>query len=599
MTFHKGPPPPHYLTRNHVARWPTKFICWDTEAHLAEREEGQEQTFRLAAAVSWARDLPEDKPLRMVRFTSPEDLWSWVSAECVKTGRTVAYAHNLSYDLQVCSMFTLLPAEGWRLAWFNLDHNATVVEWRRDQQTLVLCDSMTLWPMGLADVAGLVGDAKAPLPAENGSQEDWWARCEGDVTILATALRQWIAWARAEDLGNWHVSGSGQAWNYWRHTHLTEKILCRVNDDLLVTERAAVHTGRAEAWRTGGLPPGGLFDWDMRQAYCTIAAQVDVPIRWRCGGPGLTPHQYRAWREHFCVLSLCHVVTIKPIVPLQTADGWRWPVGEFDTWLWDPEIDLLLSEGAEVTLGESHSYLRAPALKSWADWTIGQLEPKTRTAPEIAIPWVKASSRSLIGRTGLRYRTWNPAKLNPLPGYVGLSKMGGPDIPTTELLHLGTQAFERGETEEADNSMPMIMGYVMSVSRVRLWLAMRAAGEGHVWHVDTDGLLVDKTGNTGLQAYAEANPDHRWLVKKRFWHGEIRGTRNFTLEGRHHISGVPRAAVQVEPNKWIGEQWQTVRQGLQQGHTDRVMVWTRPYRLTGKDNRREHLPNGSTRAFTA
>ena len=597
MMRQQGPAGPHYLRLNHIQRWPTRFLCWDTEAHLDDRENGQLQTFRLAVATVWNRDLPEGKPLQLVRFTEPEALWSWVSDQCVKTGRTIAYAHNVSYDLQVCAMFTLLPAQGWALSWFNLDHNASVIEWRRGAQTLVFCDSMTLWPMGLAEVGALVDRPKEPLPAEGDDEAQWWARCEGDVTILAAALREWIAWARETDLGNWQPTGSGQAWNFWRHSHLRHKILCRVNDDLLAKERLAVHTGRAEAWRLGKLPGSGLFDYDMRQAYCTIASQLDVPVRWRCGGSYLTIPEYRAWREHFAVLSLVHVNTTEPIVPLQTDDGWRWPVGEFDTWLWSPEIDLLLESGTSVTLGESHSYLRAPALKSWADWTIDQLTPATQTVPAIALPWVKSSSRSLIGRTGLRYRSWTPAKLNPLPGFVGLSTLGGRDRSPVELVHLGEQAFERGEPTESDNSVPMVMGYIMSECRVRLWQAMQAAGEGHVWHVDTDGLLVDKLGAMRLQRHAAANPDHRWGMKHRYWDGEVRGTRNFTLEGLHHVSGVPRRAVKVGENDYRGEQWQTIRQGLQQGRTGAVMVFTRPYHLTGKDNRREHAPDGSTRPF--
>ncbi len=589
--------PPHWIKHNLASRWPHRWMVWDSESRWESAEKVTTHTFRLAVAAWWDHNTKRHAEPEYANFDSPRGLWEWVSEHAEKNGRTIAYAHNLGFDIQLCQVFDTLPALGWDLDWFNLDRDATMVTWKRDGATLVLTDSMTLFPVALQKVAGMVQDAKPDLPTNDADEAEWLIRCEADVRVLTAAVRAFNEWARDFDIGNWRASGSGLAWSLWRHKFLDDKVLASSGPENALAERHGMVTGRAECWRHGDAPAGGFFDWDMSRCYCRIAAQCEVPIRWRITVPKLTVEQYRGWRAEGAVLSHVTVTQERPYVGLEDGNGFRWPVGTFQTWLWDPEIDLLLEAGARVTFGESRRYWRAPALRTWAEWTLDELEPSTATVPDVVGLWVKSQSRSLIGRFGMRYHQWAPHPDGNGLNITGISTEGGPGRPNRTVMHAAGRAWAEEERVDGDDCVPAITGWVMSEARVRLWRALEAAGEGHVWHCDTDGLLVDQEGSERLHAWSAAHPKHGWLIKDRWTVGEVRSTRNYTLGDFARIAGVPSKAVRVGENKWSGEQWQGLRQGLRESRLDAVQVRNVTYTLTAPDSRRQHAPDGSTFAF--
>lgn len=597
MTLERGPVPPHWIKHNLASRWPHRWIVIDTESKWATEKDVTVHTWRLGAAAWWDHNTKRHAEPEYAHFCDPLHLWTWITEHCTPEGRTIAYAHNLGFDVQISRMFESLPQLGWALDWFNIEREATMVTWRRGKQSLVVADSMTVLPAALAKVGGLIGVEKLPMPDNDAPNEEWAARCKEDVRILATALRTFHAWAREFDVGNWRASGSGLAWSMWRHKFMTHKILARSGEENQSVERDGMLTGRAEAWRIGDSPDGGLYSWDMARCYCTIAQQCDLPTRHIVTVPALTVAQYRQWREKYAVLSRVTVTQTVPIVGVAEGSGFRWPIGTFETTLWDPEIDLLLEHGARVELGESRRYLRGPALRAWADWTLHELQPETQLVPDVVALWVKSQSRSLIGRLGMRYHSWEEHPDGNGLDIVGISKQGGPGQPIRTLVHLGGHAWIEGDREDSDDCVPSITGWIMSEARRRLWLAMQGAGVSTIWHVDTDGLLVDADGHLAMRAHAERHPKHGWLLKRGMQEGQIRGTRNYTLRGQLHIAGVPNNATAAGDGTYEAEQWSGVRSGLRAGQLDRVYVRRTQFQLTARDSRRVHTDEGGTRAY--
>lgn len=589
--------PAHYIRHNIASRWPHRWICWDSETRWQDDGPNRVHYFRCAVGCWWDHNTKRNAEPTYGAFTDATAFWAWVSEHTTREGRTIAYAHNLGFDVQATRMFEELPLLGWNLEWFNMDRDATLIVWRKEQRTLVLADTLTLFPASLETIAGMVDPDKAPLPDNDAPAEEWQQRCELDVQILTAAVREFIEWGRDFDVGNWRPSGSGLAWSLWRHRFLECKILAHSGPDNLAVEREGMVTGRAEAWRTGELPNDGAYLWDMARCYCRIASQAMVPVRHLVTVPRLTVEQYRQWAAKWSVLARVRVTQAEPIVGVKDGTGFRWPIGTFETVLWEPEIDLLLERGASVELGESRRYVRAPALRSWAEWTMGQLAPETATVPPVVGLWVKSQSRSLIGRMGMQYRAWDEHPDGNGLDITGISKEARPGERARTLVHVAHRCWVEGERTNADDAVPAITGWVMSEARVRLYRAMLAAGERNLWHVDTDGLLVSREGHYRMRRHAAENPDHGWTEKGHWYDGRVNGTRNYELDGKPHIAGVPRRAVKVGPNEWEGETWQSVRGGLERGMVDRVVVRTLPYRLTAPDSRRHHQLDGSTRPY--
>src|SRR6185312_1574711 len=195
-----------------------------------------------------------------------------------------------------------------------------------------------------------VGAEKLRMPADSASFEEWSRYCMRDTEIVAQAVNEICDFIESEDLGNWQPTGAGMAYSTWRHKFMTEKVL--VHDDMVAidAERAAMHTGRAEAWRHGELTKDTWYEVDMRSAYTRIAAECELPRKLHYTTGALSLRQYEDLTSRFRVLCLCDVDTEQPCAPTQVDGRTVWPIGRYTSWLWDVEINELLGSDATVRI---------------------------------------------------------------------------------------------------------------------------------------------------------------------------------------------------------------------------------------------------------
>jgi len=106
----------------------------------------------------------------------------------------------------------------------------------------------------------------------------------------------------------------------------------------------------------------------MRTAYTHIAAESELPTKYKFTTGAITTRQYEELSSRYRVLCLCDVSTDLPVVPYHNGERTLWPVGRFTTWLWDVEVNELLGEGQGVRILRSHVYTKAPILGDWAHW---------------------------------------------------------------------------------------------------------------------------------------------------------------------------------------------------------------------------------------
>src|SRR5208282_3731415 len=242
--------PAHYIRSNEQARIPARYVILDTESLRERNKRGEVQSWALAVAtfLEWTKS--GELRQSTTRYETPMELWSAVS-DFTKVGRrTVLYAHNLNYDLRISQAISCLPNLGWTLKDMRLDGRGSWSKWSRDKASLNLCDSASIFPVPLETLASTLGLSKRSLP-QSSSREMLFQRCEVDVAILTDAIIRYVTWMRTGLLGNWQMTGASQAWSHWRHSHYSHKILVHNDQTALSAERAAMHSGRCEAWKWG------------------------------------------------------------------------------------------------------------------------------------------------------------------------------------------------------------------------------------------------------------------------------------------------------------------------------------------------------------
>ncbi len=586
----------HYISENKTARVPSRFIILDTEAKRVQDKKGEIQSWSLAVATFLIWDKQGRRSQQCIRFTTPTDLWQAVSAFTRTGRRTVLYAHNLNYDLRISQALSMLPAMGWNLRDMRLDGRGSWSKWNRDKASLILCDSASIFPVKLEYLATMLGLRKLSLPT-SGEREKLWKRCEQDVHILTTAIVQYVEWLRTGECGNWQMTGASQAWSNWRHSHYTHKILVHDNSEALKAERAAMHAGRCEAWRWGKYNKDVWYEYDWQNSYPRIARDTLLPAR-LCGTVAApSPKSLAGLLKKYCVLAELEVTTDVPCVPSEHNGRVLWPTGTFTTTLWDPEIRLLLGNGATFRVRRAWLYKREPALKGWAEWILSSLHSST----EITEPWrkliLKHWSRALIGRFGMRYQAWDKFGTAPDSRVYISELLNLDDGSVSELMQVGKDLFKSGELQEIDDGCPQITGYIMSEARAKLWRTSQAIGRSHVYYMDTDSLLVDSTGHKAIQESGGLGLFSGLRSKGKYHSIHLYGPRSVILDKRPSVAGMPGGSREVEPGKWQGEVWRGAKESVRLNEVDSVSIRNTSFHLRYNTNRRYFNSDGTTLAY--
>lgn len=585
----------HWIRPNHQCRIPKRHVVFDTESKFSSQGTTEIQSWRMGAAIRFRYGLSTGDKAEASVFRSAGELWQWVTDFCHPGQRTVVWAHNLGYDVRISECLSILPTLGWRLEWCNLDRNVSSMTWRSEHGTLVFADTWTWLPLKLETLAPSVGLRKLAMPADTASHASWEKYCMRDADIAYRIVGELLKHIGGEDLGNWQPTGAGMSYATWRHKFLSHKVLVHDDMECIAAERAAMHTGRAEAWRHGVCDTGQWTEVDMRDAYIRIAAESALPVKFKLHSGRLGAGDYATLRRDYRVLAYCDVSASLPVVPASIGGRTIWPVGTFKTWLWDTEIDALAEESQGVKILDSYCYTRAPILRDWANWVLSITGNDGEHVSPVVRTWVKHCGRALIGRLALRSPSWEQYGNNP-GGETGISHITDAVTGvTSRMMHVGDQTLIETSREEGKDSLPQVTGWVMAECRVRLWRAMRQAGLDQVAHTDTDSLLVSGQGLRALRAAQGADWARLWQVKGTWRRLVVYGPRNYRAGALRKVAGVPRAAKEVLPNVFTGEKWTGLAADMANGRHNRVTVETSEWVMRTPDPRRRDAPEGQTR----
>jgi hypothetical protein len=576
----------HYLKANESTRVPRKHIFLDTES-WSDRD-GPVSEQRWAIGVTCFVQTRPDRPAhdRWEVWDDPVLMWKGIDAYCGASGRTVLWTHNLGYDVRISQALHLLPELGWKLVAHNLAGRGTWLSWARGRASLRMVDSAAIFPTTLARVGASVGLGKRPLPDLPDAGIGLYSRCWRDVEILRTAVLSYLDWLETEDLGNWQSTGAGQSWAAFRHRFMDRRLLVHDDQQALAAERRAMWTGRCEAYWHGELSIANVNEWDFSLAYARIAQQYALPVRLLGPMPPDYPWMDILDSPSTALLAQVDIETDVPVVPTEDDGRILWPVGRFSTTLWDVEIRAAIEAGATVHVRRGWLYHKAPALKRWADWVIGQLEDTVDGPDDFRWIVLKHWSRALIGRFAMTYREWEEWAMAPTPDVGSRTVYDATTGETYEMVQVGRTLWKAADIVEWRESMPMVTGYVQAVGRVRLWDMIRALPPRAALYADTDSVLVGAEHHELMAGLAARHPE--WGLRlKRSWDGfAVWGPRQIRTGQVVRVAGIPKTAERTGTDRYAGRVWETLGGSLARRHSDRVVTHDREWTVRKIDRRR-------------
>lgn len=587
----------HWVKPNEAVRVPRRNIFVHTVARTKATKTGSVKSWGVAVATFRATPKGRKQTETTQVFTESGDLWSAVAAFTVEGARTVLWAHNLGFAARLADCMQTLPRMGWELLAHNLAPHGTWFIWGKGKMRLTMVDVAAVFPKLLPEIGKAFGLGIRAVQANRETTEQALERCRDGEAIVRTAVVAYLDWIESAGLGNWQFTGAGQSYAAFRHLHLTHKLLVHDDVDALAMERAAMWTGRCEAYWHGTWSREVIDEWDFSTSYASICAESTLPTKL----VGIMPERY-PWERHrnddqVAFVAEVSVTTELPVVPCRRDGRILWPVGSFDTTLWDAEIFEAIDAGATVTVHGGYLYRKTPALKSWAEWVIGMLSPGDNEAEAWQKIIVKHWSTALIGRFGMMYPQW--LDLGTMPR-AGVDRRVCIDIDTGErydLVQVGHNLFQQGAMVEWQHSMPAVTGYVMALARVKLWRLLSAMPPRTALYADTDSILVHDSQRDAMASLA-ATAAGKGLRLKRSWDGfGIYGPRQLVTGNRVRVAGVPTAARQIGRHEFAGEVWESLAASMGAKRSDRIVTRDRVWHAKGVDRRREGPAIGWTEPY--
>lgn len=589
---------PHYLTPYKTDKIPLVHGLFVTQTTAQQIAGGLVHKWQCggAAIIDYTLTTEPHVAAGMI-YADPRAMWEDLTAPQAHCSNVVIWSHQLSHDLRISDALKYLPQLGYTLDAVSLADSSAWSGWSHPYGKLSILDLKSWLPVHLNTLADDLPARQYPSqhmpPGVNSAYSDCWY----DLYSLRQVTLTLIGWLRKHYTGPFRPTGSGQCHSMWRRNHLPTKTLLVHGDPVaLDRERTAMWTGRAEAWRHGRVT-GPLYEWDMKLAYCHIAAQSLLPVKLLGRHGKTTFDQFRRRSHEQTLLADVTLTTERETVPTLIGGKIIWPVGTFKTTLWDTELQLACVYATDVQIHRYWYYDIAPVLAPMAQWLLDTLNLPVKNQPPVIRYMLKHWARTLVGRCALRYRKWEDYATTP---NIGLSLATLYDLDTddeTQLLHVGHRMLELAGMEESEQSTPQITSWIMARARRNLYHTMDKAGFPNIIYVDTDGLIVNADGNQRLAQWTPLDQTVHLEPRARYSHAVVYGPRNIRLANRRKLSGIPRDAIEESELEFTGDVWQTLESSLLTNKPGSITVTDRKFRVTDHDPRRQRTHNGMTEPY--
>ena len=607
-------PPPlhtHYLRHNKGERTPARIMVLDTESRLLETEPREVQALRCWVLRVLERTEGDFRP-KTCTESSGTDLAAMVAAVAapIKSGKPWRlYTHNLSYDLGLTRLPLRLLEQGWELGRHNLASEQPWAYLKTKSKGLWLCDSWTWFPVKLERLGEIVGLAKPALPAEDDTEAAWLARCRADVEILSAALLRAMAEWDRRNLGVWSITGPASGWNTLLHWPLRDREANRdfadlgklpakqhkTSDRVLIApdpqarsfEREALYSGRRDVWQVGRLAAGPWCEIDLKTAHLAICSSLALPYRRWAAFDCLELNDWRLGHSKAGLVARVLVRCSTPRYPLRLGGAVLHPVGEFETVLAGPEIEDAATRGEVVSIGRGYGYHLGRLMKGWAEWCLAVLNDTEGEIDPVFQPMVKGWSRTVPGRWAMLHAR----EVKSGPSYVkdwALEPitMGSPPR-RGYIFHVAKTWHQSVTDQESDDAFPAVLAYIQSYCRLALNRMLDALPAGSIASCNTEGAWVTRNAvksfwsSTPGNLASDIHPDH-WLppalemlgretaplgvqLKSTAVNLEVRSPQHHRADGRRMYSGIPSAALEVEPERFQFLTWPKLKGQIQKG----------------------------------
>jgi len=422
--------------------------------------------------------------------------------------------------------------------------------------------------MPLRELGREIGLNKLDMPEDNDLGIDWETYGKRDVEILLKAIKDWLAFLRANDLGSFAPTLASQSMRAFRHKYMRHKIMIDDNVDALSLTRRGYYGGRCEAFWIGRTK--GIFSLlDVNSMYPSVMARESFPYKLCSFTRYANVSDLSTWIANRCVTAEVELTTHTPFAPLKLGSKLIFPTGSFRCILSTPEIRYALIHAHITRVHSVAVYEKAP-LFSHMMHELYALRQQYKAAGNNVYAFL---CRKLInsfygkwGQSGFKWMDAGPAddlNIKRWPDY---------DLETGKVTwyrQFGGLLQSKDTRAESYDSFPAIAAHVTAHARMVLWEIIQNAGLDNVYYCDTDSVLVNAVGRDRLSQRIDAVSLGFLSIKGEYEDIEVFGCKDYVFGSKYRCKGVRPAAVWLNHNTVEQDAWSGLRGLLASGHCDK------------------------------
>lgn len=560
----------YVLTPNHDRSFPSQIVYLDCETAFDESKREQFHTLRLGVAIRqrYVRGVAKGESETFV-FYSATQFWDWLERLCRSRTTIWLVAHNFSFDIGAINGLNELVNRGWKARFWAFAPQLFLLSVYRDRCKLQFVDSVGYMRASLKTIGKKIGLEKLPMPKQGDSEDRWLTYCVRDVEVLKQAFESYMGFVRENDLGRFSFTGPGQTLAAYRHRFMCEKLVLHRVEALLETERASYHGGRTEAFYIGTVPASPIYYLDVTSMYGSVMQENTFPceLLGRIRNP--TPSQVRQAVKRFEVLATCSVDLPDPVLP-HLGERLIFPIGRFETVLAGPEFVYCYERGYVRSVSEMICYRRGRPFTEYVDYFWGLRLKAKREGDEVSEWLCKLFQNAFYGKWGQRNPTYEVKAADhgePTGIQTVISSVDG---RRESRLCMGGKIWIKTGEKLANHSSYPLASWITSAARVKLWELIVKGGRDHVYYCDTDSIFVDDRGYSRLQPYLRSDCLGYLDTKEVGKELTIHGAKDYKLDGSVRIKGVPKKAVEIEPNTYRYDSFEGLKTRLHKGHVGMI-----------------------------
>lgn len=558
------------LKANKSCQVPSQHIILDTETIRGEPvgvKGIRRHTFRCACAAffRWERG----RPTREKRFETcvASDMIDWIKSHLDERRMTWLWAHSLKFDLASIGMWDVLESRTLHLKFACLDSLPNFIMAESANGPLWMIDSLNWLRSSLANVGDTLATPKLSMPSMNQCVKDWLMYCWRDVDILKAAIVSLLRFSTENDLGCLRLSAPGQAMQAWKHRFAprVKRLLPTYKDRVLTgyseqevllplihgqqevrkLERAAYFQGQVRV-NYIGIAPEPIYCLDVNSCYPSVMLDGLVPTELDDYEVSNGERRTLESDSYERAIARVKVSTIRATYPFRNGDHTVYPVGTFNTTLCGPELVLARDRGDICAVYEWATYKVGNIFKDFISYFWGLRTEYNSKGNRVMADLCKVIMNSLPGKFGqLSHRWENDNDITP-PFPWGRWDQINPETGEwgyyRSLAWLAQKQMPRVDHPE---SFPAVAAWVTSLARVKMNKLLEGLAYGcKVYYSAVDSIHCNARGYQQLDRLGCISPGIGCLRLEKI--GECvdyRGIANYTIDGVHHVAGLPSRAI--------------------------------------------------------